>query len=316
MKFQTTIPLKKQSRNLIDYNSNILLLGSCFSENIGDKLAYFKLQNCQNPFGILFHPKAIEQFITDVSNTKTFAKDDLIYVNERYHSFDAHSSLSNVDEHTVLSNLNSKITSTANFLKNTSHVLITLGTAWVYRFTEKNRIVANCHKIPQKRFQKEILSIQEITESLATIVALIKKINPKITFLFTVSPIRHLEDGFVENTQSKSHLISAIHTIIKAEKNTHYFPSFEIMMDELRDYRFYKEDMIHPNATAINYIWERFMHTWVSEKICPILKEIDTIQKATSHKPFYPKSEAHQTFLKNIALKKEEVKKKLPFVKF
>ena len=144
----------------------------------------------------------------------------------------------------------------------------------------------------------------------------VKKINPKITLLFTVSPIRHLKDGFVENMQSKSHLISAIHTIIKAEKNTHYFPSFEIMMDELRDYRFYKEDMIHPNATAINYIWERFMHTWVSEKICPILKEIDTIQKATSHKPFYPKSEAHQTFLKNIALKKEEVKKKLPFVKF
>lgn len=316
MKFQTTIPLEKQPRNLIDYNSNILLLGSCFSENIGDKLAYFKLQNCQNPFGILFHPKAIEQFITDVSNTKTFTKDDLIYVNERYHSFDAHSSLSNVDEHIVLNNLNSQIKSTAKFLKNTSHVLITLGTAWVYRFIEKNRIVANCHKIPQKKFQKEILSIQEITESLATIVALIKKINPKITLLFTVSPIRHLKDGFVENTQSKSHLISAIHTIIKSKKNTHYFPSFEIMMDELRDYRFYKEDMVHPNATAINYIWERFMYAWVSEKIYPILKEIDTIQKASLHKPFYPKSEAHQKFLKNIAQKKEEIKKKLPFVNF
>lgn len=316
MKFQTTIPLEKQPRNLIDYNSNILLLGSCFSENIGDKLGYFKLQNYLNPFGILFHPKAIEQFITDVSNTKTFTKDDLIYVNERYHSFDAHSSLSNVDAHIVLNNLNSQIKSTAKFLKNTSHVLITLGTAWVYRFTEKNRIVANCHKIPQKKFQKEILSIQEITESLATIVALIKKINPKITLLFTVSPIRHLKDGFVENTQSKSHLISAIHTIIKAEKKTHYFPSFEIMMDELRDYRFYKEDMVHPNTTAINYIWERFMYAWVSEKIHPILKEIDTIQKATLHKPFYPKSETHQKFLKNIAQKKEEIKKKLPFVNF
>ena len=316
MKFQTSIPLKKQTRNLIDYDANILLLGSCFSENIGNKLNYYKFQHIQNPFGILFHPKAIEQFITNVINGKTFTKEDLIYQNERYHSFNAHSSLSEVDENMILNNLNSQISTTQKFLENTTHLIITLGTAWVYRFIETDKIVANCHKIPQKKFLKELLNIVEIAESLEAIVSLIKSINPNITILFTVSPVRHLKDGFVQNMQSKSHLISAIHEVVNVRKNIHYFPSYEIMVDELRDYRFYAEDMIHPNQTAIQYIWERFTGVWFAENTASTLKEIDIIQKGIAHKPFNTKSEEHKKFLHNLSLKKELIISKHPHISF
>ena len=316
MKFQTSIPLKKQTRNLIDYDANILLLGSCFSENIGNKLNYFKFQHLQNPFGILFHPKAIEQFITDVINGKTFTKEDLIYQNERYHSFNAHSSLSEVDENMILNNLNSQISTTQKFLENTSHLIITLGTAWVYRFIETDKIVANCHKIPQKKFLKELLDITEIAECLEAIVSLVKSVNPNITILFTVSPVRHLKDGFVQNMQSKSHLISAIQEVVNVRKNIHYFPSYEIMMDELRDYRFYAEDMIHPNQTAIQYIWERFTEVWFAENTASTLKEIDIIQKGIAHKPFNTKSEEHKKFLHNLSLKKGLITSKYPHISF
>ncbi|SDR66583.1 GSCFA family protein [Polaribacter sp. KT25b] len=316
MKLQTQIPLKKETRNLIDYQSKILMLGSCFSENIGDKLSYFKFQSAQNPFGILFHPKAIENLIADAINEKEYFFDDLIFNNETWHSFDAHSKLSSVDKNKLLSNLNSAISSTKKELKEATHIVITLGTSWVYRFIETDSIVANCHKIPQKKFLKELLSVDEISESLEAIIALLKTVNKNITVLFTVSPIRHLKDGFIENTQSKSHLISAIHNIVDNRKNSYYFPSYEIMMDELRDYRFYTEDMIHPNKTAINYIWEKFKETWFSEETKPIMKEIDVIQKGLLHKPFHENTEQHQQFLRNLSIKKEKIEQQFPLIKF
>jgi lysophospholipase L1-like esterase len=253
MNFQTIVPLNKETRNSIDYNAKILLLGSCFSENIGDKLNYFKFQTSQNPFGILFHPKAIENLVTNAINEKKYLPEDLIFQNELWHSFDAHSSLSTTDKNELLANLNSAIIATNKKLKEATHIIITLGTSWVYRFIETDVIVANCHKIPQKKFLKTLLSVDEITKSLKTTISHLKSVNKNIHILFTVSPVRHLKDGFIENMQSKSHLITAIHSIMKT-KNSSYFPSYEIMMDELRDYRFYAEDMIHPNKTAINYI--------------------------------------------------------------
>lgn len=316
MNLQTKIPIKKQTRNLIDYNSKLLLLGSCFSENIGDKLAYFKFQATQNPFGILFHPKAIEKTITNAINQETYTDEDLTFQNERWHCFDAHSSLSSSNKNELLENLNSAISSTNEELKKATHIIITLGTSWVYRFIETDEIVTNCHKIPQKKFLKELLSVDEITESLAAIIALLKSINKNINVLFTVSPVRHLKDGFIENTQSKSHLIAAIHNVVDERKNTHYFPSYEIMMDELRDYRFYAEDMIHPNKTGINYIWEKFVATWFSEETKPTMTTIDTIQKGILHRPFNEKSEEHQLFLKNLLSKKDKIENQFPFINF
>ena len=315
MKLQTQIPLKKETKNLINYDSNIFLLGSCFSENIGNKLNHFKFQSIQNPFGILFHPKAIETLITNAVNQKVYSSEDVFLQNEVWHSFDVHSSLSSENDKSLLKKINSAISVTNKKLKEASHIIITLGTSWVYRFIETDTIVANCHKIPQKKFLKELLTVDEITKSLSTILVLLKSIKKNIHITFTVSPIRHLKDGFVENTQSKSNLISAIHTIL-VDTNVSYFPSYEIMMDELRDYRFYAEDMIHPNKTAINYIWGKFIDTWFSEETKSTMKEIDEIQKGILHRPFREDSEQHQQFLLKLEHKKSSLQERLPFINF
>tara|TARA_R110000787_G_scaffold70646_15_gene157107 strand:+ start:2875 stop:3825 length:951 start_codon:yes stop_codon:yes gene_type:complete len=310
LNLQTHIPLSKETRHPIDYNSKVLLLGSCFSENIGEKFKYFKFQSNQNPFGILFHPKAIETFITNAINLKEYTEEDVFFLNERWHCFDAHSQMSSTSKDDLLQNLNKAIESTNKQILSVSHIVITLGTSWAYRFIESDLFVANCHKVPQKKFIKELLSIEEITESLASIIALIRDINQNMNFLFTVSPVRHLKDGFAENQLSKSYLISAIHKIIEPREKVFYFPSYEIMMDELRDYRFYNEDMIHPSKTAVNYIWERFSENWISDEANVTLEEVAQIQKDLHHKPFNSKSEEHKKFLAAIQKKMDQLQKK------
>ena len=317
MILQTKVPLQKEAKNPISYASKIVLLGSCFSENIGDQLNYFKFQTVQNPFGILFHPKAIKELVANAIHEKTYTETDLVFQNERWHCFDAHSKLSAPEKKDVLSQLNKAITSTNTALKEATHLVITLGTSWVYRDTATHKIVANCHKIPQKKFSKELLSVQEITETLSEIITLIQSVNASINIIFTVSPVRHLKDGFVENTQSKSHLIAGIQTLFgNSKSNLHYFPSYEIMMDELRDYRFYSEDLIHPNTTAIRYIWERFTTTWVDEKAAEMMQEINTVQKGLSHRPFDVNSVQHQKFLTNLSSKIAKIATEFPLIKF
>lgn len=307
MNFRTQIPNSK-TLNQIDYNSSILLLGSCFTENIGTNFSHFKFRANINPFGILFHPKAIEKLITNSINLKKYTDADVFFHNERWHCFDVNSDLSNPSKEQLLKNLNSAILSTNKQLNSSTHLIITLGTSWVYRQIETDTVVANCHKVPQKKFLKELLSVDEITASLENIIALIKSINPKIQFVFTVSPVRHLKDGFVENSLSKSHLISAIHQIEAPRNHTHYFPSYEIMMDDLRDYRFYKSDMIHPNETAIEYIWEQFKNTWIFKSSFELMNQVGTIQKGLAHRPFNETSEKHQQFLENLQLKIDDLK--------
>ncbi len=316
MQLQTNISLKPQQYNQIDYNSKLLLLGSCFTENIGDRLAYFKFQNITNPFGITFHPKAIENLVLNAINEKVYTPEDVFFHNERWHCFDAHSALSSTTKEEVLESLNTAVASTNKQIIESTHIIITLGTAWAYRFIESDTVVANCHKVPQKKFLKEILSVNEITESLEAIYTLIRSVNNNTSILFTVSPVRHLKDGFVENSQSKAHLVSAIHQVIEPRKNIHYFPSYEIVLDELRDYRFYKEDMIHPNKTAIDYIWEKFSNVWMSDMTNKMRKEITTIQKGLSHKPFNLDSKQHQDFLSNLEGKISILQKEYPFITF
>lgn len=314
MNFRTQIPLEKQSKYLIDYNSNILLLGSCFSDNIGKKLDYFKFQNLQNSFGILFQPKAIETLIKNSIEEKEYTENDIFFHNEQWHCFDAHSKLNNTSKDDLLSELNSQIQVTHKHILSATHIIITLGTAWVYRFKETNTIVANCHKVPQKQFTKELLAVNEIVALLEAITDKISHVNPQTSIIFTVSPVRHTKDGFVENMQSKSHLISAIHEVIK--NKSYYFPSYEIMMDELRDYRFYAEDMIHPNQTAINYIWDKFKQVWLSEKTLNTMDKVDIIQKSLQHKPFNPKSKAHQKFLQKLEVRITQLQTEFSHIEF
>ncbi|WP_346882927.1 GSCFA domain-containing protein [uncultured Algibacter sp.] len=321
MNLQTKIKLEKQSKHLIDYNSSVLLLGSCFSENIGEKLEYFKFQNLQNPFGILFHPKSIELLIEDVVNKKQYLEDDVFYYNEQWHSFKAHSKLSHTSKEVLLKMLNAHIALTHQYIKNATHIVITLGTAWVYNHLESNLVVANCHKLPQKQFEKKILTVSDIATSLKNIIDGITSLNAMATVVFTVSPVRHLKDGFIENTQSKAHLISAIHEVLNQKSNISnsqlfYFPSYEIMMDELRDYRFYKADMLHPNQTAIHYIWDKFNQVWIADKTIQTMDTVDAVQKGLQHKPFNPDSEAHQKFIKHLEAKKATLTSQFPYIKF
>ncbi len=316
MNLQTNIPLQPQQLNQIDYSSKLLLIGSCFTENIGAKFDYFKFQQLVNPFGILFHPKAIESLITNSINKKEYTKNDLFLLNEQWHSFEAHSKLSNSNKGELLNDLNLAIRSSYEYLEKCSHIIITLGTAWAYRHVESDKLVANCHKVPQKKFLKELLSVNEITESLEAIITLVKTINPNASIVLTVSPVRHLKDGFAENNLSKAHLLSALHQVVEPRKNIHYFPSYEIMLDELRDYRFYAEDMIHPNQTAIDYIWEKFQYVWISEKAKKTMEEVDAIQKGLAHKPFNANSEQHQQFLHSLKQKMETLQKVFPFISF
>lgn len=318
MKLQTIIPLEKQANNLIDYNSNFLLLGSCFVENIGNKLDYFKFKSLQNPFGILFHPKAIEKLIHNSLHKKIYTEEDIFFHHERWHCYDAHSQLSNSSKEQLLQNLNDAMKSTHQQIQDSSHIIITLGTAWVYKYYKTNLPVANCHKITQKDFVKHLLSVEEVSDSLKMMAQQIYQSNPNTTIIFTVSPVRHIKDGFVENTQSKAHLIAGIHNALthRAELGCFYFPSYEIMMDELRDYRFYNEDMIHPNQTAINHIWEKFQEVWISDDALKIMNDVDAIQKGLQHRPYNSDSESHQQFLHQLDIKKQKLQKELPSISF
>ncbi|RYJ39574.1 GSCFA family protein [Flavobacterium anhuiense] len=304
----------------IDYNSKILSIGSCFAENMAEKFDYFKFQNETNPFGIIFNPVSIEKLFRRISKQEWFEEKDVFFHNERWHSFEVHSDLSNSDRQELLETLNKAVTETNKQLKEATHIIITFGTSWIYRNLEKDEIVANCHKVPQKQFSKELLSAETIQQSIQNTIEAIQTLNPNINFIFTISPVRHIKDGFIENQLSKSHLFTALHQVLKTHNSkliTHnYFPSYEIMMDELRDYRFYNEDMLHPNQIAIDYIWKLFSENYVSEEIVQVMKEVDEIQKSLRHRSFNPESEQHQKFLANLQQKMKKVEEKWPHIVF
>jgi hypothetical protein len=316
MQFRTQIHISK-SNSPIDYASRIVSLGSCFAVNISDKFQYFKFQNSCNPFGIIFNPVSIEKIISKAINQEQFTESDIFFHNEHWHCFDVHSELSNSNKEELLQNLNQLLQSTNSQITESTHLIITYGTAWVYRNIESNEIVANCHKVPQKQFEKEILSVETCVNSIGNTVKLMQKVNPNCKIIFTVSPVRHIKDGFVENQQSKSHLITAIHQILNPQsKILNYFPSYEIMMDELRDYRFYAEDMLHPNQVAIDYIWERFAATRISETAYKIMEEVDVIQNGLAHRSFNPNSEQHKKFVENLNQKIAKLVLQHPEIKF
>lgn len=328
MQFTTKIPIQKSSFP-IDYDSKILLLGSCFAENMGEKFEYFKFQTIVNPFGIIFNPVSLEKLIRRSVEKRKFTENDIFFHNDLWHCFEVHSELSNSDKDAFLESLNDLISSTNKHLSDSTHIIITLGTSWVYRLrqaqSDSDGVVANCHKVPQKEFTKELLSIQQIEESIESIISLVHSVNPNCKFIFTVSPVRHIKDGFVENTLSKAHLIAAIHSVLNRKfstslelttQNNIYFPAYEIMMDELRDYRFYAEDMLHPSQTAIDYIWIQFFENYISESQFGLMNDICSIQKGLKHRPFNPNTESHQKFLHQLELKIKTIQNQHPFIKF
>jgi len=315
MDFTTKIPISKYDTP-IDYDSNIISIGSCFAENMSDKFTYFKFQNIVNPFGIIFNPVSIENSIKRIVSKQKFTNEDLFFHNDLWHCFEVHSRFSNPNKTVLLEILNQLIESTFNQISNASHFIITYGSSWVYRHSVSKSIVANCHKLPQKEFKKEILAVETIEKSIQNTISLIQKVNPNCQFVFTVSPVRHLKDGFIENQRSKAHLITAIHNLQQVLINTNYFPSYEITMDELRDYRFYAEDMLHPNQTAIDYIWLRFFENYVLEAIIPTMHKVCEIQRALQHRAIHLNSASHQIFLNALQIKIDKIQNEFPSIKF
>ena len=316
MQLQTIVPIKPLE-NKIDYHSKIVSVGSCFAVNMAQRFQQFQFQQAVNPFGILFHPVAIARLIDFAVENKTFTEEDVFLYNEIWSSFDAHSDLNELEQEDIIDALNAKIQVFRNHITEASHIILTFGTAWVYRNIEKDQLVANCHKVPQNQFSKELLTVTQCQEAIASIEKGVRSLNPNIQIIYTISPVRHIKDGYVENQRSKAHLISALHNHLDhAMENNYYFPSFELVMDELRDYRFFAKDLIHPNEMAIDYIWEKFVEHAIDPAILPTMKLVDEVQKGLAHRPFNPYTEAHQKFLDKLAQKLDVLLEQYPFMNF
>ncbi len=277
---------------IIEENSIILLIGSCFTEHIGSKLNNSGFETIINPFGILFNPISISNSLKRIINNVVYSKSELYQTHEgRYVSFDHHGRFSGNDGTKVMEEINVSLLEANESLKTADCLIITLGSAWVYRHIEKNKIVANCHKVPNKEFEKELLKIETILDSLKQSISDLKNFNKNLKIIFTISPVKHLRDGVIENQQSKATLILAIAELLKNKtENVYYFPAYEIVTDELRDYRFFETDHAHPNQLAFDYVWERFTETCFTLKAVEKINEAEGLSKAFAHKTLHNES--------------------------
>lgn len=289
------------------------MVGSCFAENIGRKLEEHKFTVDINPFGILYNPASVAEGLRRLLCPERFTPGDLFQHEGIYHSFAHHSRFSAPTEEECLEQINSRLYQSSDFLRKATRLVITLGTAFVYRLKSDGRIVANCHKLPEKRFDRERLSVEAIVADWKPLLLALWEQNPALKILFTVSPIRHWKDGAHENQLSKATLLLAADALQREfPERIAYFPAYEILMDELRDYRFYADDMLHPSPLAIDYMWQRFTDHFLSADTLAILKEWGDIQKAMNHKPFQPDSEVYKRFIHQTLLKMERICEKMP----
>ncbi|WP_435579919.1 GSCFA domain-containing protein [Gilvibacter sp.] len=313
MKRSTTIPFTPQSP-AIDHHGSSLFLGSCFAINMAEKFDFFSLPYTANPFGVLFQPLAIESLVERALKQQVFTELDLDQRDDIWYSFSAHTSQSGVDKHAVLDGLNSALKDLRFALLESKHIIITLGTAWAYKHLERGQYVANCHKQPGGVFNKELLSTKEIERSLHHICSLVHAQNPEATFLFTVSPVRHIKDGIVENSRSKAHLLAAVHQVVDQNERAHYFPAYELLMDELRDYRYYGSDLIHPNTQAVVHVWDCFKTAWVAQDSQELMDTIGGLKAAMNHRSQIPGSNADRDFKRKLQERLEVFRTKHPHI--
>lgn len=286
----------------------ILTLGSCFADSIGAQLIRFKSQALPNPFGVIYNPHSIHKALrysvfNEAPLPGTFLQHQGIHLN-----YDFHSELSSLHATDLQKNLVDRIGSVHHFLRDTRLVMITYGTAWVYERNDTHEIVANCHKQPSQIFTKSLLTQKKIIESFEGMYRDLKGFNPDIRIILTVSPVRHLKDTLELNSVSKSVLRIACHTLQEVFQGVEYFPAYEMLLDDLRDYRFYKSDMIHPSAEAEEYIWEQFASRYFNNDVRAFMEKWKNIEQALKHRAFHPESAAHQNFLKETLKKLEEIK--------
>ena len=319
MKFHFEFDIKNLNQP-IRHQNKLFLIGSCFTENIGEKFRRHKFSVLENPHGILFNPVSVADAISDCISKKVYTESDLFQLNEAWHSWKHHSRFSGLSKEESLSKINASISAAHEYLKSTDYLLITFGSAWLYALTDKannaklHSIAANNHKAPSDWFQKKLLTPSETINLFEELIKKIRIFNPTLHIIFTISPVRHLREGLVENNRSKSVLIQAVHHLVDNFEFVHYFPAYELVIDDLRDYRFYAEDLVHPNYQATQYVWEKLVDAYIDDASKLLMKEIAEINLAFQHKPFNNESEKHKQFLHSYYLKTLRIIESHPYI--
>ncbi|MEP6728826.1 MAG: GSCFA domain-containing protein [Bacteroidota bacterium] len=325
MEFQLPIKINALA-NPVTYHDNILLIGSCFTEHIGNKLQELKFNILQNPNGILFDPHSVASSLVSYVQHKQYTEADLFYLNELWQSWEHHSIFSNTDKAACLNRINAFQDKAHEFLKKASCIIITLGSSFSYRLTDEAPLsvkrkdgiaeVANCHRAPAQWFTKYLMGIEETNAALDNCIHQLLHFNPSLKIIFTISPVRHIRDGVTENNRSKARLIEVVHNLVNKFDRLYYFPAYELVIDVLRDYRFYDIDMVHPNYPATEYVLEKFIQFAIDGPSQQIIEEVKKIVLAARHKAFQPATNAHRQFLLSHLDKAKELQKKHPFLNF
>lgn len=311
--FQTRVEIPHSTLK-ISYEDKIMTLGSCFAENIGKKMNAVYFLTDVNPFGVLYNPISISNSIELLLQNKIFTVDDIFENQSIWQSFSHSSQFSNPSAEACLNVINSQVELSGNFIRQTNILMITFGTAWVFEEVKSGRVVSNCHKLPAKEFVRRRLTVTEIVIEYQILIIRLQTLFPNLQILFSVSPIRHWKDGAHENNISKSILLLAIDEIQKQFEHVHYFPAYEIQMDELRDYRFYASDMLHPSEVAVDYIWNRFSETYFSLQTQQLKLQIEQYNADLAHRPIHPESEEFKKFQQKILERKTKIMSEYPFL--
>lgn len=297
----------------MEHREPVFLIGSCFTENIGQYLKQYKFQVLENPHGIIFNPVSIAETIQSCIDPSSFSDENLFFANECWNSWKHHTRFSNIDKAACWKDIEEEQQLAHEFLKQAGWVIVTLGSSFVYRLDDGS-VAANCHKIPVNRFKKEMLDIPSIVALLETMVKQLQSFNSDLKIMFTVSPVRHLRDGFVENNRSKARLLEAVHQVVEHQTRVFYFPAYELVIDDLRDYRFFAEDMVHPNYAATRYVWEKLLQSVIHPASRELMEEINVVNAARQHRPFQPNTEAHRSFLEKHLQKVRSLLERYPYL--
>jgi hypothetical protein len=302
----------------ISHTDRILSVGSCFTEHIGNALKELKFDVLQNPNGILFDPASVCKSLCSYTTEDAVQENQLILLNELWQHWDFHSRFSASEKNEALGKMNSSLDTAHHFLKNANWLIITLGSAFSYRLKKEDELipVANCHRAPAQFFEKHLMTSKAITELLSDTILKLLKFNPCLQFIFTISPVRHIRDGVIENNRSKSRLIEAVHETVGNNSNCFYFPAYELVIDILRDYRFYAEDMVHPNYLATDFVLENFLNSFVTDESRLAITEIRKLNIAKKHRAAHPGTEAHKKFLYDQLEKTKLLQMQFPSLNF
>lgn len=321
MKFHYEFSIKKLPQP-INHQHKLLLIGSCFTENIGEKLKNHQFHIFENPNGILFNPVSVSETIINCIDQKIYTESDLFQLNETWHSWQHHSRFSGITADDALQKINASTLEARAFLKKADYLIITLGSSWVYTLTDKasnaikGTVAANNHKAPADWFSRRLMLVDQVIAVLGSMLDKLGAFNPGIQVIFTISPVRHLREGVVENNRSKAVLIQAVHEMIERLEKLYYFPAYELVIDDLRDYRFYAEDLVHPNYHATQYVWEKLTDACMNDETRELMKIIAEINLAFNHKPFNPSTKLHLQFLRNYLEKTTNLQSQYPYLDF